>query len=66
MSNTHTVVFGLKPRNFYPGDNFWVEGSFPLIMIRYCVYDEHLIAGREIQWRGSNSPSEYTTPIRQY
>ena len=31
-SNTHTVVFGLKPRNFHRGENFGVEGSFPLVI----------------------------------
>ena len=33
------------------------------IVIRYCVYDEHLIAGQDIQCRAPDSQSGYTTPI---
>ena len=35
-------------------------------MTRYCAYDEHPIAGRDIQCRVPDSQSGYTTPIKQY
>ena len=28
-----------------------------------CVYDEHPLAGRDIQYRASHSRSRYTTPF---
>ena len=50
----------------------WVQmkmvlGIFtPGILIRYgCVYDEHPLAGQEIQYRAPNSRSRYTTPFEQ-
>ena len=29
---SHSGFFGLKPWNFHPGENFSVEGSFPLVI----------------------------------
>ena len=33
------------------------------IGITICVYDEHLIAGWDIQWRAPNGQSRFTTPF---
>ena len=34
------------------------------VVIRYvCVYDEHPLAGRDIQYQAPNSQSRYTTPF---
>ena len=30
-----------------------------------CVYDEHPLAGREIQYRAPDSQSRYTTPFNE-
>ena len=30
-----------------------------------CVFDEHLLAGRDIQYRAPDSQSRYTTPFNK-
>ena len=44
--------------------NFYIHKG--CIVTRYCVYDEHPIAGQDIQCWAPDSRSGYTTPIWRY
>ena len=39
----------------------WFGFECPRYHGKICVYDEHLISGRDIQYRAPDSQSEYTT-----
>ena len=49
---------------FFQTSNDIIAGNGIIVVIRYvCVFDDHLLAGRDIQYRASDSRSRYTMPF---